>query len=672
MKTRGVVVALVVGAGLLAPTQALAAAGDLDFSFGQGGIARARIGESTDYGTGVAIAPGGGIIAVGYVGYYPEERDSFVTRFTSGGSLDRRFGNGGSVVTNVGGGDSAPWVRVLSGGPIVVAGSTGAAGSGRSRGMYVQRLRSDGTPDAAYATGGIARVMLPYPVQLTGAAIGADGSVVAAGHHVWQEDPWRSDIVVIAVDARGRRRTSFGDGGVVVLRLPGRQTQGGAIMAGPGGSVVVTGADYSAKSPPAIITRLRPSGAIDRSFGTNGFTRLGLTDIAVRPVAVSARRGGYVLLGAGSSTLSDGYSSVLEGFQSDGTVDRSFGSSGAVQFRYDSFPAGMSVQRDGKIVVAGSQSTCGIYDCIQMLVGRFTRDGRPDATFGDRGYVLTDPGFAPSRDNGLPGNSGIGGVTLQPDGRIVVTGYADVRGPSGSSGLTDLLVARYLAGSGPAGRSDRRPPRVVVHGPAGTFRTDLDVPVSWTATDDHSGVASFDVQSRAAQHDDGFGTPLRILSDTRTTSATLRGAPGTTLAIGVRATDLAGNVSKVVERYVAFPVDDASAVHSAGWLSLGDEGSYLGTVSRTVLAGEHIDLRVSARRLALLARRCVACGSVRVTLDGATLADIDLSGPDAQQVLFPVARLVPLRSGTLRVEVTSTGKLVEIDGIGVSRVAGEA
>lgn len=669
MNARGVVCGLIVGAGLLAQAPAFAAPGDLDFSFGRGGIVRARIGESRDRGTAVAMAPGGGIVAVGYAGYWPEDRKSFVARFTPCGSLDRRFGNGGSVITDLPAGHSAISVRVLAGGTIVVVGSTAAPEPPRARGMYVQRLQPDGTPDRSHGDGGIVRVALPYDIRVDGATIEADGSVFAVGSRLRGEgEERRWDIVVIATHARGTLNRSFGDGGLVVIRLPGRMAMGGAIMRERRGSIVATGTDYSARFPPAVITRLRPTGAIDRSFGTNGFTRLGLRDISVMPVAVSARSGGYVLLGQGSSTISDGYSSVLEAFRPDGTVDRSFGSSGAVHFRFNGFPAAMAVQRDGRIVVAGSQMTCGLYECFQMLVGRFASRGRPDPAFGDRGFVLTDPGFAPARNGGYPGSSGIGGVTLQPDGDIVVAGHADVR-QGNDEGTTDLVVARYLGGSPPS-ETDRRPPRVGVEIPPEPFRTDLDVPASWSATDEGSGVASFDVQTRGAPHDDGFGMPRPLLSATRVSSASFRGAPGTTLAIGVRATDRAGNVSGVVERYVAFPVDDAGTARSAGWVSLADDASYRGTVSRSLLAGEHIDLRVSARRLALLARRCPVCGSVRVGLDGTLLAEIDLSGPDARQVFFPIARLVPVRTGILRIEVTSTGRLVEIDGVGVSRVAG--
>ena len=95
-------------------------------------------------------------------------------------------------------------------------------------------------------------------------------------------------------------------------------------------------------------------------------------------------------------------------------------------------------QPDGKIVVVGESSPASLGGKKQIGVesfslARFNADGTLDATFGVEGRALTDFGGV--------AESGITGVALQSDGKIVVIG-------SGFEPLTrhhDFLVARFQA-----------------------------------------------------------------------------------------------------------------------------------------------------------------------------------------------------------------------------------
>jgi hypothetical protein len=77
---------------------------------------------------------------------------------------------------------------------------------------------------------------------------------------------------------------------------------------------------------------------------------------------------------------------------------------------------------------------------------------------------------------------------------------------------------------------------------------------------------------------------------------------------------------------------------------------------------------VTAKRLKLVATKCPQCGVVEVRLGSKTLARIDLHASTwRKRRLLGIATFDRVRRGTLRIEVVSSGELVLIEGLGISR-----
>jgi len=113
-----------------------------------------------------------------------------------------------------------------------------------------------------------------------------------------------------------------------------------------------------------------------------------------------------------------------------GKLDRTFGRRGAVLLAFPNEPAAygydVAIQPDGRIVVVGEVDHGNFrYD---LAVARLLPDGRPDASFGSGGEVVTDVGDAYARS-----------VAIQPDGKIVVGGTTQLGGSS-----PRFLLVRYL------------------------------------------------------------------------------------------------------------------------------------------------------------------------------------------------------------------------------------
>ena len=117
-------------------------------------------------------------------------------------------------------------------------------------------------------------------------------------------------------------------------------------------------------------------------------------------------------------------------YNSDGRPDTTFGSDGAVTTNIglkssDSPGFAVALQTDGRVVVAGLSLTATGYD---FAVVRYNSDGSLDTTFDGDAKVTTD----------IAGSTDVArAVAIQPDGKIVVAGTADV------GGQTDFAVVRY-------------------------------------------------------------------------------------------------------------------------------------------------------------------------------------------------------------------------------------
>ena len=193
--------------------------------------------------------------------------------------------------------------------------------------------------------------------------------------------------------------------------------------------------------------------------------------------------------------------------------------------------------------------------------------------------------------------------------------------------------------------------------------------VNWSAKDDESGVANYDVRYRRTDWR-GSSHPIRSwLHATTTTGASFRGAPGSTYCFSTRARDRAGNVSPwSPRRCTALPLDDRALTARGAWRRAGVSGSYLDTVS-TSRANRAALVRfgVRARRLALVVTRCPGCGTVSVYWNGSRLRTVRLgSNLRRNRQVVHLAAFDHLVRGSISIRVTSVGRPVAIDGLGVA------
>ena len=182
---------------------------------------------------------------------------------------------------------------------------------------------------------------------------------------------------------------------------------------------------------PGFLPRYAKSAsALDPTFGKGGKVRTDLGQIeGIEDLAVQ-RDGKIVAVGTIQHPTTFDTRFALARYAADGSLDTSFGAGGKVttDFEGTSGAFAVAVQVDGKIVAAGVAG--GGPTGADIALARYHADGSLDSSFGAGGKVVTDFALTHEAANGL---------TIQPDGRLVVVGSTRPFGPH----LPDFALARY-------------------------------------------------------------------------------------------------------------------------------------------------------------------------------------------------------------------------------------
>jgi len=386
--------------------------GDLDLTFGGGGIVATDVSPNNDQASGVALQSDGKIVAVGTAGGF----GFGLARYHPTGSLDAGFGNNGIATTAIGTiplGANA--VVVQADDKVVAAGGTFVAGS--TIAIAVARYNHDGTLDAGFGNGGTLTKAIGSLSSARAVAADLNGNIIAAGiSRPSSGSPFVFTLLRLSPD--GTPDSTFGNNGVSLTSIQSSMDanagdEAHAIAVQSDGKVVTAGQTRETSDSEAIaLTRHDSSGALDPSFGGDGIvvTAVGTSSTA-RALDLQVD-GKIVIAGCARSTAEEACEFAVLRYDPDGALDASFGVSGVVTTPIA--PTGatalaIAVQEDGKIVVAGHASETG------FVLVRYDESGALDATFGGDGIVTTSIGTS----------SAALAVTIQPDGRIVAGGKAD-------------------------------------------------------------------------------------------------------------------------------------------------------------------------------------------------------------------------------------------------------
>lgn len=433
----------------------LLSAGDLDLTFGDGGIVATDFGGENDQARAVLVQSSGKILVAGRAGGI--DSDFLLARYEANGSLDAGFGGGdGFMLTDFGDGSGARAMATQADGKIVLAGyverrTDVAAGYWD---FALARYRPDGTLDPTFGGGDgivVTDIVGGYD-QAYSLAIQNDGKIVVAGStfdmgpNAYPND-W--NIVLARYNSDGSLDATFGGGDGLVITDFGTHgfEEAYSVAVQTDGRIVVAATWTN-------VLRYEADGDLDTTFG-GGDGRVTIDFGGGGQATTTLALESYNRIVVAGSTYDSATGKTRFGLarlRADGSTDASFGGGdGIVTTDFQGlggYAEAVTIQADGAILVAGVVSLSS--QDTNFAIARYNIAGRLDRGFGGGdGIVTTD--FGGNSDHARA-------LAIQQDGKIVVAGAAGY-----FAGGLDAGLARYEGtGSGRPARTRVRPSRHAV------------------------------------------------------------------------------------------------------------------------------------------------------------------------------------------------------------------
>ncbi len=353
--------------------------------------------QSDMQSTGKLIVVGGIVTPLTFVGNIK------IVRLNDNGTLDATFDTDGVLIIDLPAiTEDAKCVKVLSNDKIIVAGVY--ADGSPSNYPFVLRLNSDGTMDNSFDSDGYTTILGMYvPRDIV---IQNDGKIVIL-----------TTSGLFRLNTDGSLDTSFDTDGKFEFNID-FFTPNGLALQSDGKFLVAGGFDDN-----SVILRINSNGTFDASFGMSGIVTLNINtsndDIAK---SICVLEDGNIVI-AGNAT---GQAYVAKLNATDGSLNTSFSLDGIETFIFTGALNSLlsSIKEDtvtNDIIVAGT----GLYGTKGFFVmARFSVAGSNEAI------------VAAQMDEGT---SEVRNIYIQPDRKIVLTGYS-----YDNSDQTNFTLARFV------------------------------------------------------------------------------------------------------------------------------------------------------------------------------------------------------------------------------------
>ncbi|QDV70163.1 Bifunctional hemolysin/adenylate cyclase precursor [Rosistilla carotiformis] len=339
--------------------------------------------------TAILLQPDGKSLVVSPV-FRPFDDSFGLNRYTESGVLDTSFGGGdGSVVTSFGTGYAYPTSASLQAdGKIVVAGSFYDIDAGYSV-AALARYNIDGTLDTSFGTAGmVTTVVAGFSSNITEVTVLADGKILGAGY-VYDYDGL-NEIALFQFNSDGTLDASFGAGnGYVTATGLADRSLANSMVVQSDGKILVAGIIGNGGDSDFAVARYNSDGTLDTSFDGDGVVNIvtGGTEAYVNELLLQPD--GKILL-VGDTDVNGDSDSVVVRLLADGSIDTSFGGGDgmgitAIAGSHETIYAA-AIQADGKIVGVGGDYDPATFKNRGFTV-RYNSDGTLDTSFGDDGIV---------------------------------------------------------------------------------------------------------------------------------------------------------------------------------------------------------------------------------------------------------------------------------------------
>jgi uncharacterized delta-60 repeat protein len=235
-------------------------------------------------------------------------------------------------------------------------------------------------------------------------------------------------VVQSAASTPGYLDPTFGTDGILTTSVGGVINYATSLAIDSNGKINVAGFAYIDGGYDFAVVRYNSNGSLDTSFGVDGkaTTDFGASMDVTNAIAIDSN--GKIIL-AGYSNIEGNYNFAVVRYNIDGTLDTSFSADGKLTTDIgadDDVARSIAIDGNDKIVLSGYSYIGGNYDFAAV---RYNVDGTLDTSFSADGKLTT--GIGASNDISTS-------IAIDENGKIVLAGYAVMSG-----GAVDFAVVRY-------------------------------------------------------------------------------------------------------------------------------------------------------------------------------------------------------------------------------------
>jgi uncharacterized delta-60 repeat protein len=288
--------------------------------------------------------------------------------------IDSSFGVNGVVTQNLNDTSRIDDIKALDDGSILSVGELGSD-------LLLIKSLHDGSLDTSFGVSGVvdinqSGVLIDFKLKLQ-----SDGKILVGGTSL-DSDGNRS-IALFRFDSNGTLDSTFGTGGITYFKNQSNSFH--SLEIDSNGAIYAIGTEDSNDTNETItVIKYNTAGNIDGQYGVSG---------VIQPDnSLQFGNNGYKITSAiypssGELLLAYNYNNEIKilKFLQDGSLDTYFGSNGGIVTSFGSYAdiKNIKIQSDGKILLTGSLDS-------KSILARFNSDGSIDNSFGTNGYVIED------------------------------------------------------------------------------------------------------------------------------------------------------------------------------------------------------------------------------------------------------------------------------------------
>ncbi len=402
---------------------AFAQSGNLDNNFGTNATTIIDFAQDADFAFDGLVQNDGKILILGHAADANSNNQALV-RLNSNGSLDNTFNGTGAAILNIADNNNGGnGLAIQNDGKIVVVGELEE--NGQTLGI-ISRFLPNGNLDSNFGADGF--LVIDFDDQgddfFNTVAIQNDGKILVAGIIPGADG---EDLIVIRLNADGALDNTFANAGAFLGSLGGEDVIT-KLAFQQDGKIIAVGHTGDGTEELGFVFRLNTGGALDASFGVDGFTTIAFNGVTEQRVEdVNIQNDGKIIIGGQFLTADEDNNFFAIRLESNGSIITN--DVATIDFQGDDDQLrSVDIQNDGKILLTGYVRAGG----LELGMSRLNADFTLDQTFGLGGVV--NHNLSP-----FDGNTFIASAGIQPNGRIIAIGDTETE-----QGFFDFVAAGIL------------------------------------------------------------------------------------------------------------------------------------------------------------------------------------------------------------------------------------